>query len=130
MRKLVVASMVVALLAATPAALARGRYVNPFASAVWQPSRTDMGMDWVPTRKAPVVAIGDAVILGSENHASWPGHHIIWYRLLNGSHQGDVIYVAEHLKRLARAGQTVHAGQRIATALPGYPWIETGWATP
>jgi hypothetical protein len=76
-----------------------------------------------------VLAIGDALILGADNHASWPGHHVIWYRLLNGSHRGDVIYVAEHLKRLARAGRVVHAGQRIAIALPGYPWTEWGWAT-
>ena len=131
MRRLVLACTLAALLlplSASASASARGRYVNPFANPVWQPSRTDMGMDWVPAHKTAVLAVGDALILGSESHARWPGHHLIWYRLLNGSHAGAVIYVAEHLKRLARVGQHVHAGQRIATALPGYPWIETGWA--
>ena len=103
-------------------------YVNPFTDPAWQPSRTDMGMDWAPVHKLPVLAIGDAVILGADNHSGWPGKHIIWYQLTAGGHVGDVIYVAEHLKNLARPGTVVHAGQQIALALPGYPWIETGWA--
>ena len=76
------------------------------------------------------MAIGDARILGSSSHASWPGGHFIWYRLLDGTHAGAVIYVAEHLTALAPAGATVRTGQKIATALPGYPWTEWGWATP
>jgi hypothetical protein len=88
-----------------------------------------MGVDWIPTRPLPVVAIGDARIIGSRwHHTGWPGDHIIWYQLLDGSHAGDVIYVAEHLRRLVPAGTTVRAGQQIAVALPGYPWTEWGWA--
>ena len=103
-------------------------YINPFANPGWQPSRTDMGMDWASARRLPVLAIGDAVILGSDSHAPWPGNHLIWYRLLNGSHAGDIVYVAEHLTRLLPVGRTVKAGQRLAIALPGYPWTEWGWA--
>jgi hypothetical protein len=103
-------------------------YVDPFAADGWAPARTDMGVDWVATRPLPVLAIGDAVILGSESHASWPGHHLIWYQLLDGSHAGDVVYVAEHLKHLLPAGTHVRAGQKIAEALPGYPYTEWGWA--
>jgi hypothetical protein len=108
-----------------PIALA---YVNPFTNPAWEPSRTDMGVDWIPIRRVPVVAIGDALILGSDSHASWPGGHILWYRLLDGSHAGDTIYVAEHLKNLLPAGRIVKAGQQIALALPGYPGTEWGWA--
>ena len=88
-----------------------------------------MGVDWIPLHPAPVRAIGDAVILGSDGHARWPGKHVIWYQLTDGSHAGDVIYVAEHLRHLAPVGTSVRAGQTIAIALPGYPWLETGWAT-
>jgi hypothetical protein len=88
-----------------------------------------MGVDWIPAHKLAVRAIGDAVILGSDRHANWPGHHIIWYQLLDGSHAGDIIYVAEHLRKLVPAGKFVRAGQKIAVALPGYPWTEWGWAT-
>ena len=108
--------------------LTTGTYVNPFQDPRWEPSRTDMGVDWGSTVRLPVVAIGNAVILGADNHASWPGHHIIWYRLLDGSHAGDVVYVAEHLKKLAPVGTRVRAGQQIAVSLPGYPWTEWGWA--
>jgi hypothetical protein len=103
-------------------------YVNPFRSPAWSPSRTDMGVDMVPAHPTAVVAIGAGVILGSDSHAPWPGKHYIYYQLTSGSHAGDVIYVAEHLKNLVKAGTVVQAGQRIATALPGYPWTEWGWA--
>jgi hypothetical protein len=58
-------------------------YIDPFAADGWEPARTDMGVDWFVTRPLPVLAIGDAVILGSNSHdAGWPGHHFIWYQLL------------------------------------------------
>lgn len=104
-------------------------YVNPFRNPAWGPARTDMGVDWIPAHRLAVAAIGDAVILGSDSHADWPGHHIIWYQLLDGSHAGDIIYVAEHLRKLVPVGTFVRAGQTIGEALPGYPWTEWGWAT-
>jgi len=107
-----------------------GRYVNPFLAGQWSTSRTDMGVDMMPIRSTPLLAIGDAKILGSSGRASWPGGHFIWYRLLDGDHAGAVIYVAEHLGQLAPAGTMVRAGQQIGVALPGYPWTEWGWATP
>lgn len=105
-----------------------GHYVNPFSDPAWQPSRIDMGVDWIETKPLPVRAIGQAVILGAQNHAPWPGKHYIFYELLTGSHAGDVVYVAEHIRNLVRAGTVVAPGQRIATAVPGYPWTEWGWA--
>jgi hypothetical protein len=111
-----------------PGHAAAGSYVNPFASPGWAPSRTDMGVDWVPTRTMPVLAIGDAVVLGSDWHAPWPGGRFIYYQLLDGSHAGDIVYVAENLRHLIPAGTKVQAGQQIAVALPGYPWSEWGWA--
>lgn len=106
-----------------------GRYINPFSNPAWQPARVDMGVDWTATKALPVKAIGKAVILGAQNHASWPGHHYIWYELLNGSHAGDIVYVAEHIKDLVKPGTVVNPGQRIATAIPGSPGTELGWAT-
>ncbi len=102
-------------------------YINPFINPAWKADRTDMGMDWLPSHKLAVRAIGDAVILGSDNHSAWLGQHSIWYRLLNGSHAGDIIDVAEHLENLIPVGRRVRAGQQIAIALPGFPWTEWGW---
>ena len=88
-----------------------------------------MGIDLAPLRREPVVAIGDAKVLGSDSRSGWPGGHFIWYRLLNGDHAGDIVFVAEHLRRLVPTGTVVRAGERIATAIPGSPWTEWGWAT-
>jgi hypothetical protein len=103
-------------------------YVNPFTNPAWSPARTDMGVDWIAQRRLPVAAIGDALILGSDSHADWPGGRIIWYQLLDGSHAGDVVYVAENLRHLVKASSYVRAGQQIALALPSYPYTEWGWA--
>lgn len=106
-----------------------GQYVNPFATGSWTVSRTDMGVDYMPNRREPVRAIGRAEILGSSMKSGWPGGGFIYYRLLDGDHRGAIVYVAEHLRWLLPAGTEVAPGQRIATALPGYPWTEWGWAT-
>jgi hypothetical protein len=50
------------------------------------------------------------------------------YKLLNGDHAGDRIFVAETLKHLARRGKVVSAGDKIATALPHGTGTEWGWA--
>jgi hypothetical protein len=112
-----------------PSPVASGHYVNPFSTGSWSVSRTDMGVDYMPNRREPVLAIGRALILGSSMKSGWPGGAFIWYRLLSGDHAGSIVYVAEHLAKLAPAGATVKAGAEIATALPGYPWTEWGWAT-
>ncbi|HEX8753033.1 MAG TPA: hypothetical protein VF731_06410 [Solirubrobacterales bacterium] len=113
-----------------PPPTASAGYVNPFAKGGWSVSRTDMGVDYMPLRREPVLAIGKAEVIGSSMKSGWPGGAFLWYRLLEGDHAGDVVYVAEHLIHLVPAGTTVFPGQQIATALPGYPWTEWGWATP
>jgi murein DD-endopeptidase MepM/ murein hydrolase activator NlpD len=105
-----------------------GGYVNPFKPRRWYEGRIDMGVDYAPTRKRAVVAIGDAKILGSDSHSGWPGGHLLWYKLLDGDHAGNVVYVAEQLKRLVPKGTRVAAGERIATALPGGSGLEIGWS--
>jgi hypothetical protein len=134
MRRLVTAVAAVALVVvagagagASPAA-ATDHYVNPFADAHWEAGRIDMGMDWAPLRRLPVRAIGKGVVLGSSNHSGWPGGRFLFYQLTSGSHANDIVYVAEHLTKLVKTGTVVHAGQQLAIAIPGYPYIETGWA--
>jgi hypothetical protein len=108
-----------------------GGYVNPLGqNADWLPERTDMGVDYAPLHPSvPVLAIGDARVLGSTMSSGWPGGAFIWYQLLGGDHRGDIVYVAETLSGLAPARTTVHAGDRIAVAHTGGTGIETGWAT-
>ena len=107
---------------------AEAAYVDPIQGPAWLAERTDMGVDYAVTRRKPIVAIGDALILGSDSKSPWPGGHFLWYQLLDGDHAGDIIYVAETMNRLVPAGTTVSAGERIATALPGGTGTEWGWA--
>ena len=105
-------------------------YVNPFRFGSWSPSRIDEGVDWIPNVTSPVVAIGDGVVTYSSMSSGWPAGGFITYRLTGGSHAGLYVYVAEHITDLLPTGSVVRAGQQIATALPGYPWTEWGWASP
>jgi hypothetical protein len=105
-----------------------GKYVNPFKHQSWYAGRIDMGVDYMPKHRYPVRAIGKAKILGSDSHSGWPGGHFLWYKLLRGDHKGNIIFVAETLKKLAQAGTKVGPGDTIAKALPGGTGIEMGWA--
>jgi len=117
------------LLAGTkPSAPVSSSYVNPFDYGSWSPARIDEGVDWIPNSVSPVVAIGDGVVTYSSMESGWPAGGFISYRLTSGSHAGLYIYVAEHITNLAPVGTVVSAGEQIATALPGYPWTEWGWA--
>jgi hypothetical protein len=87
-----------------------------------------MGVDYMPNHRYPVRAIGKAKVIGSDSRSGWPGGHFIWYKLLRGDHKGNIIYVAETMKRLVPRGTIVGPGERIATALPRATGIEMGWA--
>src|SRR4051794_24296422 len=103
-------------------------YVNPFSQGSWSPGRIDMGVDMIPNHREPIRAIGAATVLGSTTKSGWPGGRYLWYQLLSGNHKGEIVYVAEHLRDLRPAGRRIKSGDRVATAVPGYPYIETGWA--
>jgi hypothetical protein len=116
---------------AAPPARSAG-YVNPLAGGRWTDARTDQGVDYQPAVPEPVRAIGSGVVAYSSTSDclphGWPGCAVIGYRLTAGPKKGAVIYVAEHLEHLLPEGARVRPGTVLATALPGYPWIETGWA--
>jgi hypothetical protein len=109
-----------------------GGYVNPLAEQRWTLARTDQGVDYRPDVPEPVRAIGAGVVVYSSTRdcppSGWPACAVIGYRLTGGPKAGRVIYVAEHLSGLLPRGAAFRAGARIATALPGYPWTEWGWA--
>jgi hypothetical protein len=114
------------------AAAAQSGYVNPLAGQRWTLARTDQGVDYRPDVPEPVRTIGAGVVVYSSTTDcplhGWPSCAVIGYRLTGGPKAGGVIYVAEHLSGLLPRGASFKAGARIATALPGYPWTEWGWA--
>jgi hypothetical protein len=122
-------------------AVAAGGYVNPLAGQTWTRDRIDQGFDLLPGRcrdaqhctgaaPTPVRAIGKGRVIYADTSSGWPGGVFMAYRLSSGPMKGGVIFVAEHLTNVAPAGTRItRPGQVIATALPGFPFTEWGWAT-
>jgi hypothetical protein len=111
-----------------PLALASAGYVNPLAGATLKPERIDMGVDYAGS--GTLVAIGTArLTYVGTSETGWPGA-FIEYRLLAGPDAGRYVYYAEGVIPTPRlhVGQTVAAGQAIATIVPYYATgIELGW---
>jgi len=121
-----------AVLTSTPAPGNNGNCVNPFAQHPdqWGLARTDQGVDYIPLVPTPVEAICNGVITQEVTAGSigWPGTYWITYRLTSGPFINKCIYVSEHLANPLPIGTNVVSGQTIATALPGSPYTEWGWA--
>ena len=110
-----------------PLAISPAGYVNPLGRAVVRPERIDQGVDYAGVGK--LAAIGTARITELASYAGWPGT-FIEYRLLDGADAGCYVYYAEGVTPAPglHVGQTVTAGQPIATIIPVYPTgIELGW---
>lgn len=104
---------------------AAGSYVNPFSrSTGLVTGRIDQGVDF--TGSGAIVAIGDAKVLAT-GAPGWPEEGGVLYQLLGGPLKGEVIFVYEGVDATVQAGETVKAGQQIATFRPGGS-IETGFA--
>jgi hypothetical protein len=103
-------------------------YVNPLGEAHVRAERIDQGVDYAGA--GTLVAIGDARITYVASTATgWPGS-FIEYRLLDGPEAGCYVYYAEGVNPAGglRVGETVAAGQPIASIIRGWPTgIELGW---
>jgi hypothetical protein len=114
--------------AGCPLAVAPAGYVNPLAGATVKPERIDQGVDYAGT--GTLVAIGAARITHvATSNTGWPGA-FLEYQLLDGADAGCYAFYAEGVTPVEglRVGQTVNAGDTIATIIPNYPTgIELGW---
>jgi murein DD-endopeptidase MepM/ murein hydrolase activator NlpD len=97
-------------------------YVSPFVSAT--EGRIDQGVDF--TGAGPILAVGDARVLAT-GAPGWPEGGGVLYRLLDGPAAGQVIFVYEGVQATVKAGQSVAAGQQIASFVAGGS-IEIGFA--
>jgi hypothetical protein len=114
--------------ASCPLAVAPAGYVNPLAGASVKPERIDQGVDYAGT--GALVAIGAARITHvATSNTGWPGT-FLEYQLLDGADAGCFVFYAEGVTPVdgLRVGQTVNAGDTLATIIPKYPTgIEIGW---
>jgi len=100
-------------------------YVNPFAlSTNLVTGRIDQGVDFVGG--GAIVAIGNAKVL-QVGAPGWPEEGGVLYQLLDGPLKGETIFVFEGVDATVQPGQTVKAGEQIATFRPGGS-IEIGFA--
>jgi hypothetical protein len=103
-------------------------YVNPLAVARVAPERIDQGVDYAGS--GTLRAIGAGTITGvATDGAGWPGA-FIEYELHGGVDAGCYVYYAEGVTpvRGLHVGESVHAGQAIATLIPHWSTgIEIGW---
>jgi len=113
-----------------------GQDANPFAhTRNLTPQRIDMGVDY--DGQGEIDAIGDAHItfagtgIGGGWVCSTPTKGGVVYQLDDGPDQGKWVYVAEDVIPTVNAGNTVRAGQQIATFAPadGTGCLEIGWAS-
>ncbi len=112
-----------------PLAVEPTGYVNPLAGATVKPERIDQGVDYAGS--GALVAIGSGrVIYVATSNTGWPGA-FIEYQLLSGADAGCYVFYAEGVTPAdgLTVGETVAAGQPIATIIPKWPTgIELGWA--
>ena len=102
--------------------------MNPLASAIVNPERVDQGVDYAGVGKLVAIGAGRITYLATHDNG-WPGA-FIEYRLLDGADAGCYVYYAEGVTPAdgLHVGQTISAGQPIATIIPVYPTgIELGW---
>lgn len=104
-------------------------YVNPLRGAKVMAERIDQGVDYAGSGNLVAVGAARIAYVGTEN-TGWPGA-FLEYQLLEGPNAGCYVYYAEGVTPQPglRVGQTVSAGQAIATIIQGFPsGIEVGWA--
>lgn len=103
-------------------------YTNPFRDVRGlKRRRIDQGVDYAGS--GPILALGSGrVIKATDMDPGWLDGGVVVYRLSQGPFAGKYVYVAENITVHVKAGQTVRAGQKIATLHDAYPYLEMGWA--
>ena len=111
-----------------PLAVAPAGYTDPLQAAIVQPERIDQGVDYAGIGKLVAIGAGRITDIASDN-SGWPGA-FIEYQLADGADAGCYVYYAEGVTPTdgLRVGDTVSAGEPLATIIPVYPTgIEIGW---
>lgn len=103
-----------------------GGYVYPIGPGAVD-ARIDQGKDFTGG-PFNVGAIGPGSVIRDTLWPGWPGTGGVVYRLTAGPKSGSNVYQMEHQVAKVHTGEQVTPGQIVTTSLPGYPWLEIGWA--
>lgn len=105
-------------------------YVNPLAGATVTPERIDQGVDYAGTGTLLAIARGIVTKVLTGASSGWPGNYVQYQITQPGPLQGKYVYYAEGVTPQVKVGQTVNAGDTIATLIPGWSTgIEIGYAS-
>jgi len=114
--------------AAGATSVAGSGYVNPLANASVRGERIDQGVDYAGS--GTVGAIGPGVVTKVvQSGSGWEGGGYVEYKLTSGPYAGHSVYYAEGVTPTVSVGQTLSAGQPVATIISGFPTgMELGFA--
>jgi hypothetical protein len=104
-------------------------YTNPFGQAtglVWE--RTDEGVDAAMSPGSPLLALAPSKVLGLVPF--YAGQPAVVFEITAGTLAGKWWYLGEQITPTVVPGQSVAAGQMVATYAPTGTGIEIGWWTP
>jgi murein DD-endopeptidase MepM/ murein hydrolase activator NlpD len=113
-----------------PQTVASAGYVNPLAGTTLKRERIDQGVDYAGSGTLVAIGSGRVTYVGTSN-TGWPGA-FIEFQLTGGADAGCYVYYAEGVTPAdgLAVGDTVAAGQPIATIIPNWPTgIEVGWGS-
>jgi hypothetical protein len=114
--------------AGLPSTTSSSGYANPLAGAHVTAERIDQGVDYAGS--GTLGAIGPGVVTNVvQTGSGWEGGGYVEYKLTAGPDVGRSVYYAEGVTPTVSVGQTLAAGQPVATIIPGSAHgIEIGWA--
>lgn len=114
--------------ATSGASVGASGYVNPLASATVKGERIDQGVDYAGS--GTLGAIGPGVVTRVvQTGSGWEGGGYVEYKLTGGPYAGHSVYYAEGVTPTVSVGQTLTAGQPVATIISGFPsGMELGFA--
>ena len=103
-------------------------YVNPLAGATVRGERIDQGVDYAGS--GTLGALGPGVVTKVvQSGSGWEGGGYVEYKLTGGPYAGHSVYYAEGVTPTVSVGQTLTAGQPVATIISGFPTgMELGFA--
>jgi hypothetical protein len=110
-----------------------GGYANPFAHTQGlSADRIDMGVDYAGSGEIDAIGNATIVFAGTGIGGAWvcstPENGGVVYQLTDGQYQGDYVYVTEDVIPTVHPGDTVTAGQQVATFTSPHGCLEIGFA--
>lgn len=88
---------------------------------------TDQGVDFKGSGPIPALGSGVVTDVGRSGIIEGGQYPYVIYRLTDGPHKGQFVYVAENFVPTVKKGAKLKTGQEVGKAVGSYPYIEVGF---